>query len=82
MRVTKVHRAVSFEEAPVFKAYVDYNTAKRASSTSAFRKAYYKLKSNTLYGKCVENIRKRLDLQCEQIYGLHIKGDLQAIDSH
>ena len=63
VRICKVHRAVSFEETPVFKSYVDYNTAKRASSTSAFHKAYYKLKNNSLYGKCVENIRKRMDLR-------------------
>ena len=60
--VTKVHRAVKFDQSKVFKGSIDVNTEKRADSTSKFRN-YYKLKNNSLYGKTVENLRKRKDLR-------------------
>ena len=61
--VTKVHRAIRFSQTKIFKNYIDYNTAKRAQSTNKFQKDYYKLKNNSLYGKTVENLRKRQDLR-------------------
>ena len=63
VEVTKVHRAISFHQDFVFKSYIDTNTAKRAASTTNFAKSYYKLKNNSLYGKTVENIRKRKNLR-------------------
>ena len=39
------------------------NTAKRAAATTKFRKDYYKLKNNSLYGKTVENLRKRKEVR-------------------
>ena len=35
----------------------------RAKSSSKFKKDYYKLKNNALYGKTVENLRKRKDVR-------------------
>ena len=63
VKVTNVHRAISFRQDYVFKSYIDSNTAKRAASTTSFAKSYYKLKNNSLYGKTVENIRKRKNLR-------------------
>ena len=59
VEVLHVHRAIQFEQDYVFKTYVDGNSAKRAQATTKFSKDYYKLKNNSLYGKTVENIRKR-----------------------
>ena len=61
--VTKVHRAIKFRQDYVFKKYVDYNSEMRALSVNRSAKDYYKLKSNSLYGKTVENIRKRTNLR-------------------
>ena len=63
VQVTKVHRAIRFSQTKIFKNYIDYNTAKRAQSTNKFQKDYYKLKNNSLYGKTIENLRKRQDLR-------------------
>ena len=63
VQVSKVHRAIKFHQDFVFKSYIDTNTVKRAASTTTFAKAYYKLKNNSLYGKTVENIRKRKNLR-------------------
>jgi DNA polymerase type B, organellar and viral len=59
VQVTAVHRAITFTQTHVFREYIAGNTAKRAASTSSFQKDYYKLKNNSLYGKTVENLRKR-----------------------
>ena len=61
--VTRVHRLVKFRQDYIFKRYVDYNTEKRAQATNKFDKDFYKLKNNSLYGKTVENIRKRSNIR-------------------
>ena len=61
--VTKVHRAVKFKQAPIFKKYVSENTEMRKQSTNKFDKNFYKLKNNSLYGKTVENLKKRINLR-------------------
>ena len=61
--VTKIHRTIRFSQAPIFKDYIDYNTKKRAATSCKFSKDYYKLKNNSLFGKTVENLRKRVNLR-------------------
>jgi len=63
VRVDAVHRAIRFNQRFVFRSYVEKNTEMRARSTTKFKKDYYKLKNNALYGKTVENLRKRKDLR-------------------
>ena len=63
VKVSKVHRAIKFQQDHVFMSYIDSNTTKRALATNDFTKSYYKLKNNSLYGKTVENIRKRTNLR-------------------
>ena len=63
VEVTAVHRAVSFQQDYVFKQFIHGNTEKRAIATSEVARSFYKLKNNSLYGKTVENIRKRVDMR-------------------
>jgi hypothetical protein len=63
VKIDQIHRAVRFHQSSVFKSYIDKNTMMRANSTSKFKKDYYKLKNNSLYGKTVENLRKRMDVR-------------------
>jgi hypothetical protein len=63
VKVTAVHRAIHFKQSYVFKAYVDYNTERRAQVSSVFEKNFYKLKNNALYGKTVEKQRKHKDVR-------------------
>ena len=63
VEVTKVHRAVKYVQDYVFKTYIDYNSQRRSEATNSFTKDYYKLKNNSLYGKTVENIRKRTNIR-------------------
>ena len=63
VKITKVHRAVKFSQDNIFKKYIDDNTQLRAQSNSDLDKNYYKLLNNSLYGKSVENLKKRMNLR-------------------
>ena len=45
-------------EGPIMKSYVDFNSEKRAQATNKFDTDFYKLLSNSLYGKTIENPAK------------------------
>ena len=59
VKVTNVHRAVKFEQYECFKSYVEFTTQKRREATSAAEKEFWKLANNSIFGKTVENVRKR-----------------------
>jgi hypothetical protein len=61
--VNRVHKAIKFKEEHVFQPYIAENTAKRAAATSLFEKSFWKLLNNALFGKTVENLRKRMDVR-------------------
>jgi len=61
--VTKVHRAVQYNQSRIFKSYIDFNTEQRSKSTNEMSRDYYKLKNNSIYGKTVENPDKRVNMR-------------------
>jgi hypothetical protein len=61
--VTGIHRAVSFKQSAFFKSYIDHNTGKRAQTQDEIAKTLYKLKNNSLFGKTMENLRKRCNIR-------------------
>jgi hypothetical protein len=61
--VSKVHRCMSFEQEAFFSPYIAFNSQQRALSSNEFERDYYKLKNNALYGKTVEDVRKRRDIR-------------------
>ena len=59
--VTRVHRTVSFRQSCFFQPYIYFNSSKRQVAGNEFEKDFFKLKNNSLFGKTMENVRKRID---------------------
>lgn len=61
--IEKVHRAVKFTQKKIFEEYIQLNTNKRSATTDEFKRNYYKLRNNSLYGKTCENVRKHKNVK-------------------
>ena len=65
LRLKRVHRALQFSEKPWLKEYINFNTEKRQEAKDSFEKDYFKLMNNSVFGKTMENIRKRCNFYLE-----------------
>ena len=63
MRLKKIHRGVSFHQSFWLKEYISLNTEKRKVARNAFEKDFFKLMNNSIFGKTMENVRGRVDLE-------------------
>ena len=59
MKLTAVHRGISFYHTPWMGPYIKKNTDLRKCASNSFEKDFFKLMNNSVFGKTIENIRKR-----------------------
>ena len=63
LKLKKVHRVISFNQADFLKPYIDFNTEKRKNAKTEFEKDLFKLLNNAVYGKTLENVRNHNDFR-------------------
>ena len=61
MKLTKIHRVIKFKQPDLMKKYIDFNTEKNKKMLLiVLKKIFFKLMINSVYGKTMENLRKRI----------------------
>ena len=63
MKPIKIHRISKFKLSHQMKNYIDFNTEKITKTTNKFEKNFFKLMINSVYGKTMENLRKRISVK-------------------
>ena len=63
LKLAKIHTALQFKQSGWMKKYTDFNTKKRMSATNDFEKDFFKSMINSVYGKTMENLRKRINVR-------------------
>ena len=59
----KVNRILEFKQSNWMKPYIDFNTQRRKEATNGADKNLFKLLNNSVYGKTMENMRKRIKIR-------------------
>ena len=60
--MAKIHRVLKLKRSDWFKTYIDFNTKKEKILLIVLKKNI-KMMINSVYGKTVENLRKRINVR-------------------
>ena len=59
----KKHKAIKFSQEAWRKPHIDMNSKLRKKNKNDFKKDFFKLMNNPVFGKTVENMRKHRDIK-------------------
>ena len=88
MKETKIHTIYRFKQSPWLAKYIDHNTQKRTVAKTNFEKDLYQIMNNAFFGKTMENVRDRTNLelidhsQIDQIIKRQSKLSFEGIIDH
>ena len=63
MKLAKIHKVLKCIQPYWIKKYIDCNTEKAMNATNDFEKDFFRLMNNFVYGKSMENLRKRINVR-------------------
>ena len=63
IKLKNVYRGIQFFQSEWMKPYIEKNTKLRMKSKNSFEKGFFKLMNNSVFGKTIENIRKRQNIK-------------------
>jgi len=63
LRIKKVNRVLQYTQSNFMESYIIKNINERKNSKNGFEKDFFKLKSNSMYGKIMKNERNRINFK-------------------
>ena len=63
MKLKNIYRVLKFKQSDWMKSHLDFNTEKRKIVANSFEKDFFKLMINSVYGKTMENVQKRINIR-------------------
>ena len=63
VRLLRIHRGIQFYQSYWLKKYINLNTEKRKQARNTFEKDFFKLLNNSIFGKTMENVRGRTNME-------------------
>ena len=63
LQIERIHRVLAADQTDFVTPYIEFNSLKRQTAKSDFEKDFFKLANNSIYGKFIESLRNRTNVQ-------------------